>query len=236
MTCPHPSRLKWRDETVHKATRYKNGSIDPILVDILRDGISRFHRNLELLTPGAYPPSYQALIDEQNSIGWDQLYRARWSLQWSLKQNEYSERHPVQPAVSGEDWIKGLGHIFLDQWFQVWTQRNEDRHGKDQQQHSILRKGILHLELHELYSYKYHTCPNDRHIFHNTAEDHITAQPALDTLENWIRTYRPVIMASVDQARRLGITRNHSIHSHPTNNPTVQPGERASLTAGSLPG
>lgn len=236
MECPHPSRMPWRDATIRKTTRYRQESVDPHLLDILRDGLTRFHRQLEPPQPAAYPPHYSTVIEQQNCIGWDHLYRGRWSENWKIQQDKYQESHPHLPSLSGSDWTKGVGRILLDQWFQLWTIRNEDRHGKDQTRHSILREGTLHAELRELYTYRTLVCPIDRHIFHPTADNHIQQHPSLDALEDWLRSYRPVIMASADQAKKLGITRTNTILAYSANNPITTPTEQASLPAGLFTG
>ena len=125
-----------------------------------------------------------------------------------------------------------LGRLLIDQWFQLWKLRNEDRHGKDQAQHSILRAGTLHAEIRELYTHRLQVCPSDRSLFHNSADDHIHQHPSLDSLEDWISTYRPVILASVAQAQRLGISHNQGIYEYSAANPTPSQGRQASLTAG----
>ena len=93
LTCQHPSHLPWRNTTIHRITIYEPGDSDPYLIDILRDGISRVHRQLEPINPRHYPDMYrQELITQQNKIGWDHLYRGRWSSEWSILQHQYTVR------------------------------------------------------------------------------------------------------------------------------------------------
>ena len=232
LVCAHPSRKAWQCETIRKATQYAQSRVDPYLLDILRDGLLRFHRELDTIPQSHYPRCYAALIQSQNDIGWDQLYRGRWSVEWRQQQDNYMTNHPDGLPISGSDWVRGLGRLLIDQWFQLWKLRNDDRHGKDQEQQRILRERIIHASIREMYTYRSKVCPADRHIFHESAEEHIQRHPLLNSMEDWLLNYRPMILASVEQAQRLGITNNQSIYAHPISNPASTTGKQASLTAG----
>lgn len=232
LVCSHGNRSQWQKDTIRKATQYASASVDPYLLDILRDGLLRFHRQIDLIPQSHYPARYASLIHSQNNIGWDQLYRGRWSLEWRSHQDAFMVNNPQRCQLSGNDWIRGIGRLLIDQWLHLWKLRNEDRHGNDQAYHSILRERTIHAELRELYAYRLRVCPVDRHLFHTSAEEHIQRHPSLDSLEDWIHTYRPVILSSVEQARLLGITHNLGIHEYPTANPASPASEQASLTAG----
>lgn len=55
-------------------------------------------KKTDTASPERDDPLYQQLIQEQEEIGWDQLYHGRWSLQWA----EMQEKKKVN---SGENWI-----------------------------------------------------------------------------------------------------------------------------------
>ena len=232
LVCSSGNRSQWHHDTIQKAIKYATTHVDPHLSDILRDGLMRFHRQIESIPYNKYPPRYTPLIQSQNNIGWDQVYRGRWSVEWRHHQDSFRANNPQCYPMSGEDWIRGIGRLLIDQWLHLWKLRNDDRHGKDQATNSLLRARTLHAELRELYSYKLQMCPIDRHLFHASVEEHIQCHSSLDSLEDWLHNYRPVILSSVDQARRLGITRNMGIQTHPAANPASPPSEQASLTAG----
>lgn len=229
ITCAHPSRAQWRHQTLTKIIQYSEGSVDPHLVDILREGLSRFHRRLVPMTSTQYPPRYTNLINCQNAIGWDHIYRGKWSDQWQNLQDQYIS---TSSNTSAPATILGLGRILIDQWLHLWKLRNEDRHGVDNRRHSQLREHTLHAELHDLYTYRMLVCPSDRNIFYDSPTDHTRNHPSLDALEDWILTYRPVILASAELATRLGVSRTHTLHTYSTFSPIPHTSEQASLTAG----
>jgi hypothetical protein len=116
-------------------------------------------------------------------------------------------------------WSVGLGRLLIDQWFELWQLRNIQRHGKDQEHQHTIREQALMSELRHLYTYRSRVCPNDKGIFHASLTEHLANHPSLDTIENWILTYRSAIEASATQATRLGLTANRSLLDYPGFNP-----------------
>ena len=138
-------------------------------------------------------------------------------------QNRYVDRHGGWSANTLiETWIIGLGRLLIDQWLQLWKLRNDQRHYNDQDSHTKLRERILQAELEDLYTYKDKVCPNDSKLFHTTVQEHILAHPSLDTLENWIVTYRGAILASAAQASRQGLRQNRTLLDFPAFNPIAR--------------
>jgi endonuclease/exonuclease/phosphatase family metal-dependent hydrolase len=234
MLCPHPSRAKWRQDTCTIAHHYDSGQSDPYLLDILRDGLMRWHQQTHPPSLTSYPAIYHRLLESQNAIGWDQLYKGRWSTHWARLQDRHiSKLHTDSETHSGQQWATRLSRILIDQWMKVWKLRNKDRHGVDRATQIAIRESIILSELEELYSYKHQVCPIDRHLFYVDIRDHMSHHPSLDALENWVENFKPAIHASVAQAQRLGICRNRLLYEYPTFNPTAQPTVQASRQAGS---
>jgi len=89
--CPHASRRLWHCITIQQVRQKQESISDPHLLDILQDGITRYHNNHDLMPHEAYPNRYTRLITEHNKIGWDQLYKGRWSASWGMLQDEYKD-------------------------------------------------------------------------------------------------------------------------------------------------
>jgi hypothetical protein len=232
MKCPHPTRSKWRDSTAQQIQQYCHTESDPRLLDILQDGIIRYHRNLPPINPDQYPATYRTLIMQQNSIGWDHLYRGRWSHEWTTLQDEYARRQGHGPSSTSHSWIVGVGRLLIDQWLILWKLRNEQRHGADQARHSQIRETVLRNELQQLYTYKSQVCPIDSHIFHESEELHWNQSNNLAHIQNWITIHKDAIMASVVMAKRLGIQRNRTLLEYPAFNPIAPARDPPGLAAG----
>ena len=223
--CRHSSRAEWRSQTINKVCHHRLQESDPILIDILHDGLLRYHTNLPLVPINQYPVRFHALIIAQNSIGWDQLYKGRWSHEWCKAQNHYNTQQPPErKTLPGQLWTLSFARLLIDQWLKLWKIRNEQRHGKDEDQRKQVRRQLLTAALHELYTYKDKVCPVDRHIFYPTAADHLQHQHSLQTIEDWIHTYSDAIKTSAKHAHILGITQNRAIDDYPTHNPSPQGG------------
>jgi ribonuclease HI len=234
--CLHPTRRIWRDNTTQKLFHYRPEESDPHLLDILRDGISRYHSNHPLPNPQQYPRRYHVLIRQQNSIGWDHLYRGRWCKEWDTLQTQYRQhQNHAPPTTISSTWTLGIGRLLIDQWLALWKLRNEQRHGVDQARHSRIREHALRHELQKLYTFKSQVCPIDNHIFQASAEAHLHHTPNLDHIETWIAVHKEAIQASAAMAKRLGITQNRTIREYLAFNPIALVREPPSLPAGGLP-
>lgn len=230
--CPYQSRAQWRAKTVQKIRHYRPQESDPHLIDILYDGLLRVHHQLGNIQPNHYPARYTTLIEQQNVIGWDHLYKGRWSIQWSHIHDDFVQRHVIRGSIlSGKSWVLGVGRLLLDQWLLLWKLRNEERHGKDMQEQNRIRQQIVTSELMELYTYKNKVCPADRSLFHDSVEDHLSQHTSLDVIEDWISVYKEAIKASAAQAQNLGIVRNRTLLEFPTFNPIARTSQQVSLTA-----
>ena len=220
LLCPHPTRASWRTITLTKISLQDTSKSDPILMDILQDGLRRFHKQMEPPPLHSYPLHYTPTIISQNSIGWDQLYRGRWSIHWRTMQDKYRDNsNHSNTCLSGEQWVLALGRLLIDRWMILWRQRNEERHGSDRAQQQEAREQVVRTELAAIYEYKSKVCPEDVNLFYDNAEEHFAQHPSLSKIEDWIATHRAAIKASSQQATRLGIVRNRTLREYPMFNP-----------------
>lgn len=206
-------------------------------MDILQDGVRRYFSSLPPPDPTTYPDRYYTIISHQNNIGWEHLFQARWCKQWGHMQETYrTTLTTTVDAVPGSTWVHRMGRLLLDGWLDLWQQRNLERHGKDQIQQDAFRIQVLTQQLTDLYSYKMKVCPTERPLFYSTVAEHLQHHTSPAQIEDWITMYKDAIRASAQQATTLGISRNRTILDYPTFNPTIQTRQKASLTAGLLPG
>lgn len=234
--CAAASRASWRSILLNNLRKRDDSRSDPILLDILQDGIRHHFRSIPLAVE-AYPPAYHEVIHTQNAIGWDQLFKARWSRHWVSCQNRYRDQKADHSlAKPGDKWAVQMGHLFLTSWLELWKIRNMERHGQDQAQQETIKRTTILADLTELYTMKHEVCPADRNIFYDSIADHLQRHPNLSQLEDWIVLYRDAIRSSVKTARQLGLLRNRTLLDYPMFNPATLPGQRASLTAGALSG
>ena len=192
----------------------------------------RYHRRLDNIPDIQYPPRYHQLIHTQNTIGWGQVYKGRWSKEWGRLQAQYTHRNALADTRRGHPWALTLGRLMIDQWLEVWSIRNNERHGKDKEQYNQVRLQAAHAELTALYRYKDQVCPSDRSLFYESVEEHLFHQSSIEQIEEYIKINRAAIKASVNQANSLRIPRNRTLLEYPMFNPITRPSQQASLPAG----
>jgi hypothetical protein len=97
LRCPAPMRNKWRHSFLTSLDTFclKTPTAPPLrtlLLEAVRAWL--YHGTDEAYTPDIshYPTSLRSLIMQQNAIGWRQLFNGRFSVQWSIIQDEYLYR------------------------------------------------------------------------------------------------------------------------------------------------
>jgi len=204
LQCRAASREKWRTKILRNNQQYLTDTLqsDPFLCDILRDGLQRWHNNLPPIDTQQYPETYHTLITNQNEIGWEQLYRARWCKQWSEHHHQYAIRKGMtNQNADGSTWVRKIGRRLLTQWFDLWQMRDKERHGRDIEEQKKLRQHKLSSETEELYQYRNQTMPTDRGMYSDTIEDHIQYHKTQAQQEEWISLWGSTIRASMKQAQ-----------------------------------
>ena len=235
--CPYPSRAQWRQRTLDKLAKYDNPDSDPVLIDLLQDGLRRYHQKLEPPSEVDYPAEYQQVVREQTKIGWNQIYKGRWSQKWAILQSQHCRNtRPTSPQATGPKWVLSIGRLLMDQWLELWQIRNQERHGKDLAEEAEKRKKVVIKELTALYEFRNQVCPSEMNLFYASVEEHVRQHPSTTTLESWIDTHKDAIKASSQQAMQMGIRRNRTLYDYPMFNPIPQANQQASLPAGLLVG
>ena len=80
--CPHRDRSTWRRKTLIAIRKVcETLQTDPVLTDILSDGLKACFNSF--LIQNNYSSSYDKLVDEQNTIGWRQLFNRRPTKEWT---------------------------------------------------------------------------------------------------------------------------------------------------------
>jgi hypothetical protein len=215
MQCPAPSRQQWRENTIRKIRSLitEPGTIQQ-LGDIVIAGLQCSFRGDRTFPAQRFPIKYQQVIHDQDSIGWFQLFRCRWAKTWSLISDDDSVLNSGRntPAIGIPQWVKRCGRTLLNAWWELWTLRNEERHGVDRETTRLRLYTTLQIQLEELYSRREQVMPVDRNIYpYASAQAHLDSGTNHNSLLEWCQEHRSVILASCHQATSRGITRNHGI-------------------------
>jgi hypothetical protein len=75
-------------------------------------------------------PDY-GLIRHQEAIGWDHFLRGKLSHHWTLLQQDFVWRTNPSKKFDSEAWLRLIIRPNFTACQDLWTTRNDERHGKD---------------------------------------------------------------------------------------------------------
>ena len=204
LRCTHPSRTKWRSEFFKKVrSRCNTMRTDPILTSILIGGLQTW-LDLTPFDSNGIPDQYQSLLDQQNEIGWYNVFLGRLSLQWARLQSQFLLSFDDIPrSLGGDKWTKQIASVILESWLDLWKQRNLDRHGRDSAHQKLALHEQVMREIDIMYTYKNKVLQRDHSIF-DLPLDQIKDKPH-QYLRQWLNTHQTVILHSAASAKRLSL-------------------------------
>ena len=186
-----------------------------MLETILRDGLGLIHRHLTpIVLCERYPIQYRTLIQNQNAIGWGQLYRGRWCREWARLHTAYTTAHHWQAEFcNGDNWVRTCGQFLLEQWIKLWNIRNNERHGADEKAKQAKLQATISQQLEYYYAQQHTVLPADRPVLfpYENAMSHLQRQTNLEQLQEWILENLPRIQGSAAQAIQLHRLGNRDI-------------------------
>ena len=87
----------------------------------------------------------------------------------------------------------------------IWTERNEDRHGKDAISREERRIERVIAQAEALYSVRNEVLPCHRELFYTDLEEHLEMETSPTGLFQWVSTWGPVIRHSVQEAKTRSV-------------------------------
>jgi hypothetical protein len=162
-----------------------------------------------------FDPLYQSLITRQSSIGWHQILLGRFVHDWQFLQDAHLSTIPqsARKFLSGRCWVSTLVTLFWKHLYINWHSRNDDLHGVDATSREQALVTIAQQETTALYTLRHQVLPRDRELFYSSVETHFLKEPTSRGLQQWIYTWKPVILQSVKDSQRLNTARTRSIRS-----------------------
>jgi hypothetical protein len=213
MRCPHQARQDWRLQfliSLRKTCDKLNTR--PYLQDILLTAIEAWF-NDEIADFSQFPPTYSALIHQQNLIGWRQLFNGRISKEWSNLQDDYLHEQGIHTKKqTGQLWATQLVTSIWDEWHKVWTIRNEVIHGHDQASRRHIQRLEAEHDLQAIYNDRDHLLPADQDHLFDDVETHLTHSTT--TIRNWMKVYGGMFTDSISRAKQRATLGVRSIRSY----------------------
>ena len=207
LKCPHESRVTWRTQVVKTvAEKCDSLSTRPLLKAVLSDALMGWLQHATddySLNFRNYPADVHRLIQQQNELGWQQLFLGRFSNEWSdLQDNFYAQKaaeneHTKQKTKkqTGHRWQVALIGLLWDQWWVVWESRNKDLHGADARSRAQVETREVQRKLRELYDLKARLSTGVQALLFNDVTEHYDRPNWVN--KNWIAIHEPVIKADL---------------------------------------
>jgi hypothetical protein len=222
LRCKHPSREQWRKEFLTSLNHYcSTAGTCQTLTHILLLALQRWFREdpngaqSMTLDEHQFPNDVRLVIQQQNKIGWRQIFSGRFGRAWG----EYQERHYSQAAEqsrakvhTGQLWQKNMIMFIWAKWFLLWSMRNQDVHGADENTRRQLERAAVISEIRELHDARSRMEPRVQGLLPQDLGDHISQSTWINV--NWLRIHGPTMRESIQRAKELAIRGTRSIQSY----------------------
>ena len=163
-----------------------------------------------------FSPQLWNIIDQQNVIGWRQMFNGRFSKEWSRVQQAAYDRRPRtahgQIKQTGDRWqIKLIAHIWT-QWEKAWEDRNNAVHGQTASEKSTAIRKEVRRQLDVIYTNRHLMEPSVQELLYDRPEDH--DRQYTTTTRNWLAQNAQLFKDSIKRATRRAIHNVRSIRTY----------------------
>jgi hypothetical protein len=211
LQCPSPARRAWRSDLINTLLKPIDDFVDPVLLDIIREGLLRFFRD-DHLDPTPYPPRYQRLLKQQAAIGWNNFLRGKLSEDWRYLQQQHCKRHNIKMNHKQRLWLNKLLRTMWIRIHDLWLARNDDRHGRNTKAKFQASHDQVQRTIRSLYLLKDKVLSEDQDLFYDDVETHLL-QP-LRELNSWVSCHQGLIAYSVRTAKLAAKSHTLPITEH----------------------
>jgi hypothetical protein len=168
------------------------------------------------VAPEAYHPTLQSLVNQQNQIGWDQLFLGRFCKEWSLYQQRYlsqldSENSDNLSQVCVK-WQAKIIQLCWQNWFTLWKLQNQEVHGHDERSRTEATKREVRYQLANIYRHRNMYESHVQRLLHRDPSSH--DQHALSVTKNWLSINTPIFRESYRRVKQRALSGMRSIREY----------------------
>ncbi len=230
MRCADTTKAKLRQHFISSVQkRCTEMKTREMLTTILTDGLTQWFNDKEL-APTDYPPLFRLLIQQQNELGWRQLFNGRFVSEWQRLQNQHLRTNGIQEiTLTGQSWTTSMIVLLWKEFFDIWGQRNDQVHGNDKRTTDTAKRSktvshikYLHTKTPEvlaahrsiMFMRTHEDTTHESNGHEDTALDDILQTKTTNYLQNWVNTWKPAIEASIKAARALSVNTMGRMDEH----------------------
>jgi hypothetical protein len=178
--CPDISRQRWQSSTSSALWQPpKNDGTNPVLVEIMMAGLDSYFQAkpfnysefMDLDNSSRPRRPHYGLIRHQEAISWDQFLRGKLCHHWTLLQQDFIWRTNQNKKFDSEAWLRLIIRPNFTACQDLWTTRNNERHGKDSKTKKSLHTAQVERNLRTLYAVRDEVLAADLDLFRDTVEN-----------------------------------------------------------------
>ena len=173
----------------------KAQQVNPVLCLLVQRGLQISFKGTQHINSTDIPRGYQALISEQEQIGWSHLWFSRWSSRWGDYQSDYEKVQGTQ-QTNGVKWIRRLTSLIWEHMYEKWKLRGKTIRGIE----GPTGWNGLQERVDRLYELKGHL-PTRYHFLFSMDRHQVQTQDKSKVL-HWLRTSEPTILRAVSRLRK----------------------------------
>ena len=151
----------------------------------------------------SYPEKHRRALYTQTFIGWRQFFQGKISVEWLILQGPHKLSNGN--VLEAHIWGANIVELTLRSVSELWKERNEEVHGKTDDERSKSRRTQLGHRVRNLHRYRNQCRPSDEHLFKEDHEKFIREAP-ISQLATYVATKKKAIMNSVKQAAKGAVT------------------------------
>jgi hypothetical protein len=175
---------------------------------LLLNGLDAWFHDVSL-DKTKYPRLFHRLIEEQNTLGWRQIFQGRLTKEWArLQDSHLREIKAHSNSKTGTLWTSNIITTVWKTFFTMWEARNAVVHGADSSTRHKKRRDHAAIALRHLHTKCDDVLATDRSLFISESPDvlnHWVNTHTATYIENWLKIWKPVILDSAKAAQAFAI-------------------------------
>jgi hypothetical protein len=220
LRCLSQRRVTWRIEFMETLNEFcRDTKTDSEVQTLLRISMEQWFSTTETdiqMSPDQFSPRLTAIIQQQNKIGWRQIFNGRFALAWSQTQHAAYASRPrrtnEQVKRTGEKWQVQLITSIWTKWEKAWEDRNQALHGTTSAEKNDAMRRDARRQLEVIYQSRHLMEPSVQALLYDEPEEHDRQQ--LTTTRNWLAQHSQVFKESIRRVRSRAIQNVRSIRTY----------------------
>ena len=220
LRCRSSRRVTWRIAFMDSLTDFcrktqTDGEIQTLLRVSFELWFSTADESIQLQSH-MFSPRLHGIIQQQNAIGWRQVFNGRFGGEWSrVQQAAYNSRPRSGTDTirwTGEKWqVQLIIHIW-NQWESAWAERNQALHGNTATEKSEAIRQEVRCQLDIIYQNRHLLESSVQELLCDQQEEHERQNPIVT--RNWLAQNARLFKESIRRARQRATRNVRSIRSY----------------------